>query len=270
MKKLSLLLFLCGFGLSVTAQDYAEVAAKVLRTPAKKSLNETMLDVAQGFLGKPYVAATLEKTPEALVYNLNEFDCYTLVENVLALSLAKHNPESGLDVYREYLQLLRYRDGVIDGYASRIHYFTDWANQAVDNNLLMNITSEIGEEQSKHIEFMSKNRKLYPALATDDRVWEQIVKAEEDLNEREFFYVPKAKFKEVEDDIENGDIIAFTSSVNGLDVNHEGFAIRVAGKLHLLHASLDEKKVIISKETMEQYLNKIKKHSGIMVFRASK
>lgn len=264
--------FICFLFLSVVSfgQDYSIVAGKIFQTPAKESLNLTILDIAQQFLGKPYVAATLEKSPEGLVLNLDEFDCYTLVENVLALSLAKHNPEAGLDVYREYLQLLRYRDGIIDGYASRIHYFTDWANQAIDNDFLINITSEVGEEQSKHIDFMSKNRRLYPALVKDDKVWSLIVKTEEELNKQEFYFVPKEKFRTVEGDIENGDIIAFTSTVNGLDVNHEGFAIRKNGKLHLLHASLDEKKVIISTETLEQYLNKIKKHSGIMIFRASR
>lgn len=249
---------------SVSAQ---ESAVKILRTPAKEKLNKTLLNVAEQFLGRPYVPATLEKTPEALVINLEEFDCFTLVENVLALSLAKHNPEAGLDVYREYLQLLRYRDGVIDGYASRMHYFTDWARQAVDNGILENITEEIGEVQEKTIEFMSANRKLYPALATDDKALAEIVKTEKVLNEYPFYYVPKEKFSSVEDLIEEGDIIAFTSVIKGLDVNHEGFAIRKGGKLHLLHASLDEKKVIVSKETLQQYLDKIKKHSGIMIFR---
>lgn len=250
--------------ISLSAQ---ESAVKILRTPAKGKLNETMLNVAEQFLGKPYVAATLEKTPEALVINLEEFDCFTLVEHVLALSLAKHNPEAGLDAYREYVQLLRYRDGVIDGYASRMHYFTDWALQAVENGILVNITEEVGEEQEKTINFMSSNRKLYPALATDDKALAEIMKTEKILNESPFYYVPKAKFSAVEDRIEEGDIIAFTSVVKGLDVNHEGIAVRKDGKLYLLHASLDEKKVIISKETLQQYLEKIKKHSGIMIFR---
>lgn len=243
---------------------------KILSTPAKGKLNETMLNVAEQFLGKPYVAATLEKTPEALVINLEEFDCFTLVENVLALSLAKHNPEAGLDAYREYLQLLRYRDGVIDGYASRMHYFTDWALQAVENGILVNITEEVGEEQEKTINFMSANRKLYPALATDDQALAEIIQTEKILNESPLYYVPKAKFSAVEGQIEDGDIIAFTSVIKGLDVNHEGIAVRKGGKLHLLHASLDEKKVIISKETLPQYLEKIKKHSGVMIFRPAR
>lgn len=263
--KLFFLILLVSF--TVSAQ---EPALKILRTPPGETLSKTMLNVAEQFLGKPYVAATLEKSPEALVINLEEFDCYTLVENVLALSLAKHNPEAGLDAYREYLQLLRYRDGVIDGYASRMHYFTDWALQATEYGFLVNITEEVGEEQVKPIEFMSVNRRLYPALATDDKVLAEIVKTEKALNECPFFYVPKAKFALVEALIEEGDIIAFTSGIKGLDVNHEGLAVRKDGKLHLLHASLDEKKVIISKETLQQYLEKIKKHSGIMIFRPAR
>ncbi len=252
---------------SVSAQ---ESAVKILRTPAKDKLNKTMLNVAEEFLGKPYVPATLEKTPEALVINLEEFDCFTLVENVLALSLAKHSPEAGLDAYREYLQLLRYRNGVIDGYTSRMHYFIDWARQAVDNGILLDITEEVGEVQEKPISFMSENRKLYPALAADDKALAEIVKTEKTLNENAFYYVPKAKFSSVEDQIEEGDIIAFTSVVKGLDVNHEGFAVRKGGRLHLLHASLDEKKVIVSKETLQQYLERIRKHSGIMIFRPAR
>jgi hypothetical protein len=270
MKRFSITLIFCAFSLWLSAQEYTQVASKILSTGPMKSKSETILDIAQGFLGKPYRAATLEKTPEALVFNLNEFDCFTLVENVLALAMTKHSPESGLDVYKEYLQLLRYRNGIIDGYGSRMHYFIDWANQAVDNEILLNITTEIGKEQNKTIDFMSKNRKLYPALIKDDLALEQIHNAESEINERAFFYVPKTSFKEIEEKIEDGDIVAFTSSIGGLDVNHEGFAIWVNGKLHLLHASLEEKKVIISKETMEQYLNRIKKHSGIMVFRVSR
>ncbi len=249
---------------SVSAQ---EPVLKMVQAPAGETLDKTILEVAGQFLGKPYVGATLEKTPEALVVNLEEFDCFTLVENVLAISLTRHSPEPGVDTYREYLQLLRYRNGVIDGYGSRMHYFIDWARQAEDNGLLINVTEEVGEVQEKSIGFMSANRKLYPALATDDRALKAIAEAESALNEDPFYFVPKTRYQAVQDQIREGDIIAFTSVVKGLDVNHEGFAVRKDGKLHLLHASLEEKKVIVSKETLHQYLDRIKKHSGIMIFR---
>lgn len=242
----------------------------IFQRPPKEKMSATIVDVASQFIGKPYVAATLEKSPEALVINLKEFDCFTLVENVLAISLAKHNAEAGFDIYREYLQLLRYREGVIDGYGSRLHYFLEWARQATENGFLMNITEDIGEVDEKPINFMSTNRKLYPALQADPAAFDAVVAAEKVLNEGPYYYVHKDRYKDLESKIQDGDIIAFTSSVKGLDVNHEGFAVRKNGKLHLLHASLEEKKVILSTETLEQYLNRIKKHTGIMIFRVTK
>jgi hypothetical protein len=249
--------------------SFAVMGQEIFQKPPKEKMSATMIDVATGFLGKPYVASTLEKSPEALVINLEEFDCFTLVENVLAISLAKHNPEAGWDIYREYLQVLRYRNGVIDGYGSRMHYFLDWARQATENGFLMNITEDIGEVQDKPINFMSTNRKLYPGLA-NEKAFKEVLASEEELNEGPFYYIPKEKFKSIEGQLKEGDIIAFTSTVKGLDVNHEGFAVQKKGKWHLLHASLEEKKVVVSQETLEQYLNRIKKHSGIMIFRVTK
>ena len=257
------------FILFVALQAQAQETA-IFQRPAKEKMSATIVDVASQFIGKPYVAATLEKSPETLVINLKEFDCFTLVENVLAISLAKHSPEAGFDIYREYLQLLRYREGVIDGYGSRLHYFIEWARQATENGFLMNISEDLGEADEKQINFMSTNRKLYPALQRDPAAFEAVVAAEKSLNEGPLYYIHKDRFSALEDKIQDGDIIAFTSSVKGLDVNHEGFAVRKNGKLHLLHASLEEKKVVLSTETLEQYLNRIKKHTGIMIFRVTK
>ena len=251
---------------SLTASGQEKVL-EFLKTPAKETLSETVVAVAGQFLGKPYKAGTLEKSPEGLVINLEELDCFTLVENVLAISFTKHSPEAGPDSYREYLQLLRYRNGVIDGYGSRLHYFTDWARQAEDNGLLEGVTPAGSEQLDKPIVFMSANRKLYPALVADEEAWKAVVAAEKVLNEDPFLFVPKEKYKQAEEAIREGDIIAFTSTVKGLDVNHEGFAVKKDGKWHLLHASLEEKKVIVSPETLEAYLNRIKKHSGIMIYR---
>lgn len=266
--RMTLILFLLfSFNLNSKAQEVENIVLHILDQPAMNTPSATALDVAKEFLGKPYVAATLEKTPEHLVCNLEEFDCYTLVENVTALTLTKHSPEPSFNHYLNFLQTLRYRGGIINGYADRMHYFVEWAHQAVENDFLTNVGKDIGQPYDKTINFMTKNRKLYSALATDNKNFEEIKSAESNLNRQAFFYVPKEKFKSVESAIKDGDIIAFTSSFNGLDVNHEGFAIWQNEELYLLHASTEHNKVIISDETMAEYLARIKKHSGVMVFR---
>ena len=85
------------------------------------------LHFARKFLGKPYVASTLEvNREEQLVVNTRQLDCTTLVENVVALTLCTQRHLYSARDFMNALVELRYRGGVLDGYASRLHYFTDW------------------------------------------------------------------------------------------------------------------------------------------------
>jgi len=67
--------------------------------------------------------------------------------------------------------------------------------------------------------------------------------------------------------LQDGDIIGITSGIEGLDFNHEGFVVKRNGRAYLLHASLEAKKVILATETLADYLQRVKKHSGIVVLR---
>lgn len=77
-------------------------------------------------------------------------------------------------------------------------------------------------------------------------------------------YIPKTSLNvsSEELDIKNGDIIAITTNIKGLDVVHTGFACWVDGKLHLLHASSVMKKVILDSQTLFEYSKNKKAHTG--------
>lgn len=66
-------------------------------------------------------------------------------------------------------------------------------------------------------------------------------------------------------DIRNGDILALTTSKEGLDVVHVGFAYWVEGKLHLLHASSLHGKVLVDPIPLFDYLEKKPNHTGVRV-----
>jgi choline kinase len=114
---------------------------------------------------------------------------------------------------------------------------------------------------------MSSHRTAYAALK-DEKNYQQIGKIEEVLNTRQYYYIPKAEVKNIEGKLQDGDIIAITTGIQGLDVVHVGFAKRHNNRIHLLHASLDEKKVVISSKPLAEYLIGNKNQSGIMVARA--
>lgn len=262
--------FLTFFTLNIVfAQNVDEtVFLQKMKLAKEETKAKTAISIAKSLIGKPYKAGTLEgNSKEQLVCNLRDFDCSTFVESVISMSLISHAGSPTFEKYKKQLTELRYRNGIVQGYASRIHYFKEWIIQAERNNILQDITSQIGGiKQKKGINFMTSNRELYPNLK-DEATYLAIKAYQKQINEIDFYYIPKWKLEKIENQILDGDIIAITSNVDGLDFNHEGFAIRRNGRVYLLHASYEQKKVIISTELLVDYLNRINKHSGISVLR---
>lgn len=227
---------------------------------------ETAIIIAKSFAGNPYVAHTLEQTPEKLVCNLAEFDCYTFVESVLAMTLARHHQKSYLE-FQTLLRQMRYREGKLEGYGSRLHYFLEWKQQGQTMGWYADVTEQLGGTTAQPvINFMTAHRSLYPALE-EETAFQEIQKSEKKLSEKSWYYIPKSKVEEIETHLQEGDMVGITSGIAGLDFNHEGFIVKKGNRAYLLHASSDAKKVMVSTEPLADYLHKIRKHSGIVVLR---
>ncbi len=274
-KKIILLILLSftGIYLAIRSQNnqQEEIFRKKIELCQTESVSDCIIEYGTSFIGVPYVSHTLEENEtEQLVINLDKFDCATYVESVLAMAIVSVRDKNEYDQFAETLQKLRYHGGVIDGYPSRIHYFSDWLYENTRNGILENVTVSIGgEAYQKPVNFMSSNPKLYKHLANNPEAQAKIKKTEEEMNERKLFFIPKEKVKSIETEIQEGDIIGITTSVKGLDISHEGFAIKRKGRIHLMHASSDEKKVVISDQPLSEYLLSHKSQTGIMVCRAN-
>lgn len=245
-----------------------DIKIKEIQNLKQSDLGNTMISVGQTFLGLPYVAKTLEiGESEALVINLQGMDCTTYVENVLAFSILLHEDKMNFDSFVNTLENIRYKDGELDGYASRLHYFSEWLANNEKKGLLEDITAETGGiEIKKEINFMTTHRDLYPFLA-DEENFNKIKASETSLNHQPICVLPQDQIEANENLIKNGDIIALTTAIPGLDITHTGIAIREKdGRIHLLHAS-SSGMVEISELPLADYLKKIKKNTGIMVAR---
>jgi hypothetical protein len=264
------ILFLLIVSLNHTFAQNADetIFSQKMKLPNAETKAQTALILAKSFLGKPYKAGTLEgNSNEQLVCNLRNFDCSTFVESVTAMTITKFSEKPTYANYLNELKNLRYRKGEIDGYGSRLHYFREWMIQTEEKNIAKDVTNLVGgEKMIKEINFMTSHRELYPNLK-DEKAFSAVKANQKVLNQYDFYFIPKTKVSKIENQIKDGDIIAITSTVGGLDFNHEGFAIRQNGRIHLLHASYEQKKVIISDEPLADYLARIKKHSGITVLR---
>ena len=236
-----------------------------------KPLNEIVIDVAKSFLGTEYVGFTLEREgDEVLVMNLRGLDCTTYLENVVVLSRLIKQEKTSFEDYAKELISIRYRDGNLNLYPSRLHYFADWLYDNERKGIVTNITKELGgTEYDKEINFMTQNREKYKQLSNDEYVLE-IQNFEKELTSRQHYFIPESEIEEIEDRIHDGDLIAITSTVDGLDIAHVTIALHQNNRLHIIHASSASDRVIISDDPLAEYIKKNKSQQGIMVGRLTK
>lgn len=227
-----------------------------------------LASVGSTFLGTPYVAGTLEiGDSERLVINLQGLDCTTFVENVLAFSILIREKDTSFENYTQVLQKIRYRHGQLNGYASRLHYFSEWIRDNEKKGLVKDITVSLGGVPAeKTLNFMTSHRDLYPRLSGSQDFMEMQV-VEKKLKTEPYRYVPGSVLRSNLSELRHGDIIALATNINGLDVTHTGIVFKgTDGELHLLHAS-SKGSVEISEKPFLKYLSGVKNNTGILVAR---
>ena len=270
MSKTNCLLLLIGvllLGFMPRSEDPEQVFLEKMIKVSSGTVPELTLRMAETFLGVPYVAQTLEgNATEQLVCRFDALDCTTLVDVSVALALAKKEALTYGQFLKKMTQL-RYAGGTIDGYPSRQHYFLSWRNQGRSSGLLEDVTKALGGIlYPKEINFMSAHADLYKGIDSEE-VLNKIKVNEQRVNAEQYFYIPKADVQKIEAKLQDGDIIGITSTIVGLDCNHQGIVKMQKGRAYLVHASTTAKKVIVSPEPLADYLNSVKRHSGIIVLR---
>lgn len=247
--------------------EYAE-KNKLSDLPVK----ERIPIIGKFFIGKPYKSGTLNVTKKELpVINLRELDCVTLVENTLALAFLDHYDNTAISQFTDNIIKLRYRDGEIVDYTSRLHYSSDWLYEMGRQQFLTDVTQNIGGEIfPQDICFMSENYTKYNVLVQDKKLIPKIKDIETAINKRTYYYIPKGKINEANGKILEGDVVLITTNIKGLDTSHLGFALKRGGKTYLLHASSSGKKVVITEVPLQDYMMNIKTQTGIMVGRVVK
>ncbi len=248
---------------------------KICRLLRDANKQTTMLWFARQFLNVPYVAHTLEiNSTEQLVVNTRQLDCTTLVETVTALTLCAHQGKRSWNDYLSTLRTLRYRKGKLDGYPSRLHYFSDWIADKTAMSIVKEIQSPnppFSAVQHINVNYMSTHPDAYQALKAHPE-WVSVIRLQEEtLSGTTSRYIPKSALKRntkaLRQAVHDGDIIAITCNKKGLDIAHLGFAVWKKDGLHLLNASQIHKKVVQEPMTLYQYLQKHPSHTGIRIIR---
>lgn len=256
--------------ISYTEKD-AEIFADILskyKDESNKPIATLVPEIGKYFIGNEYVAHTLEvNEEEKLIINLRELDCTTYAENLLALARTLKSENQTFEQFATEIKKIRYRNGELSEYPSRLHYFSDWIYNNKDNELVSTPADSFGNPFPNKVSFMSSNPESYKHLSQNPDFISIIKEQESAINNKKYFYLPKDKISDFEHLLKEGDIIGLTTSIEGLDVAHVGVLVEQDGRLHLLHASQSNLKVEISDEPIASFLKPNSKNTGIMIAR---
>lgn len=265
-------------GVLTTPEDRAlaqTVMTELSALDAGLSRQELVLEAALRLEGEPYVEGTLDGPgEETMQVYLTRTDCILLVETALGLAVTAR--ESGPDFERlcANLSRTRYRDGIPDGYGSRLHYSSEWISHGEALGLLTEATGSLGGEIQDHpLFFMSRNYQKYNKLKNADtdpseaRELARIRAAEEALSARKTCLIPKDRMALAEPLLRPGDLLFFTASAEGLDIVHVAIFCPRDGKPGFLHASSKAGKVVWDARSPSEYAASRRAVSGLRVVR---
>jgi len=278
MKYLLTLLLTCIVAASLSAQQ----SYKVYYTPEdvrifnkfclenshKQNLpmNELIVETGKYFLGTPYVNFTLEiREPEELIVNLRQLDCVTFVETTVALARCIKSGIHNFDYYCETLRDLRYRNGELKDFTSRLHYFSDWIANNQEMGLVQDQTASLGGlDYPIKVNMMSTKPQNYRQLKANPEMVPVLKDIEENIiSRRVMSYIPREQADSIAIHATPGSIVGTTTGWQ-MDITHCGFLVHVDGKPHFMHASSLDKKIVITAETLQEYLESKKTMNGFM------
>ena len=205
--------------------------------------------LSRQFLGTPYREGTLigdAREQEVFVVNLHEVDCFTFLDYIEAMRLAR-----SFGTFRKNLARVRYRDGIVS-YQTRNHFFTDW--RQYNENFIDDVAGQVSPFWSRKVQKIL-NRKEDGTL---------FVKGIEP-SARTLCYIPADTMdSKTLDTLRTGDYVGIYTDAPGLDVTHVGIFIRKDGRLYIRHASsLKQSRQVIDQD----FGHYIAAKPGIMVFR---
>ena len=274
MKRLLLigLILWSTFSVFADEQDRASIEKWLQEAVSLSKDSCRTLHFAKKMLGVPYVAGTLDgNEEEQLVVLVDSLDCTTFVETVLAFCIADKRGERDYEGFKKALTQIRYRDGILNGYTSRLHYFSDWIRNNEQMGFVKECTSETACSQPKELwlDFMTTHVDSYLPMKKNPELVKEMASHEKNWQGTVVSYIPKEKLNLPPEGlkIKDGDVLALVTNIKGLDVVHVGFAFWKDNQLHLLHASSSAKKVIEDPKTQYESSKNTKAHIGLRAIR---
>jgi len=224
--------------------------ANGLPLPQRIGLWADLAAVDAVYVGDPLGEGPGAKPDDGPLCDFARVDCVTFVEQVYALALSEDFAS-----FPDTLRRIRYQDGQID-YRWRNHYaVSDWL--PANAWFIRDVTAEVGAGVT-----VTMHKTISRARFFGDKGLKQYASIPDEEASTE--YIPRDKVAQVLPRLKTGDLVIFVIEAPGIIAGHVGM-VRNTGVISVQHASLTDKKVVIS--PLADYVKSVKRFAGIKVAR---
>ena len=238
------------------------------------SMGALMVEIGRSLVGAPLESATPGSTPR-LDVDLRSFDELGFVEHAYALAVVARLGASSPTVdradvesqYERVLQTVRYRNGVMDGYASRLVYVSEWIADNDRKGLVDDMTRELGGSLERAPLDVRSSRLAEDLTVMEPDVVDDMRRVEARLSGQGRYVIREPELSVAITEIQDGDVIALASAMRGRDVAHVGLAVHVDGTVRLLYRPTQEGGVTISAKPIDQRIAASADEGGLIIAR---
>ena len=225
---------------AATEQLFSRIMSQARQSGCMKShWRRSCAPLGYSFWASQYAVGLLDESPEEkLVVDLTQFDCVLYVEVVLAMAFGVAAAEYDFSSFRQRLKSIRYRAAISTAIVAAC-IISPSGSPTIRPRSCKDITrASGGVPLDKTLNFMSSHRDSYPRLAANDSLFRGIIEMERGLEGVALFHIPQDRIHLSYDALRDGDILALSTHINGLDVTHTGLAFaQPDGTFGMLHAS---------------------------------
>jgi len=174
-------------------------------------MSEIVQAIADRLLGATCKAGLLDKSNrEKLVISLEEFDCVLFVETVLALSRSIAVQDYSFQTFSDRVSELRYRNGIMDGYCSRLHYFSEWILDNQRRGIVQSVAQYMGGRPlNKRVNFMSNHWQSYPQITSSEANYQCIAAMEKKIGKIDIEYIPINRIDRLRFEVWNEKLLSY-------------------------------------------------------------
>jgi hypothetical protein len=216
---------------------------------------ELVLRAARAQVGKPYVRPPETGQAESLLIDLDGFECVSLVDAALAVARCLWMDSADQACFEREMLGLRYRDGRIEDFSSRLHYYSEWLAEQDAHGRIELLSEQLGGQHTPFtFDYMSQRAQRYPAMQ-DPEIAARIAAVEQRLSAEDRVWLDREAIAPIHDQLQNGDIVAIVGNRPGIFIRHVGIVdIAPDGRPRLLHASSLLERVAVSKGSVSSYV----------------